>query len=157
MKYYIKQLNEYKATVDYSKIYEYKVENNEVFITKYIGKETNVTIPNEIEDKPVTVIGTFAFNNCDNLKSIKLPIGIEILNFGAFNGCTNLESIIIPKSLNSIKTYAFRDCLHLKNLEIHNPYMFIESDSFNNCPSLELENLDPLTQEILKKNRVELL
>ena len=41
--------------------FEYTIEHNQVTIIKYTGTSKDVTIPNEIENLPVTTIGIGAF------------------------------------------------------------------------------------------------
>lgn len=55
-------------------------------------------------------IGVQAFCKCQNLKSVELKEGVEIIKEGAFEKCELLESVIIPSSVNTIEEYAFYDC-----------------------------------------------
>ena len=59
-------------------------------IAKYIGNDSEVTIPREYQGKNITEIGESAFSN------------------------TNIESITIPGSIKEIGESAFYDCYDLK-------------------------------------------
>src|SRR6478609_4271367 len=54
-----------------------------VTITGYTGTSTEVTIPSEIEGKPVTVSGSSAMDNA-GLTSVTIPIGITRIESFAF-------------------------------------------------------------------------
>lgn len=76
--------------------YEYIEYVDHVQITKYLGSQTDVTIPSKINDKPVTFIG-------GNIISV----------FGK-----NLNTVIIPDTVTSIGNYAFGSCPNLSNITI---------------------------------------
>ena len=48
----------------------------------------------------VETIGQYAFTNCSNLKSIRLPESVTTIEPFAFYDCENLESIYIPGKVN---------------------------------------------------------
>lgn len=144
MKYYIKTLNEYKKDIDYSKIFKYKIKNNEVIITKYKGKETVVTVPDEIEGVTVTVIGEYAFYNCKNLKEITLSNSITEIDKSAFKSCINLTKINFPFSLTIIREHAFFFCKNLKEMNIPNSLTNIGYSAFYKCKNLNKDIKDIL-------------
>ncbi|MCI5884521.1 MAG: leucine-rich repeat domain-containing protein, partial [Clostridiales bacterium] len=81
--------------------FKYSVTGDEesgyaVTITGYTGSPTAVTIPNEIDKKPVTAIGDYAFNGCTTLESVTIPSGVKSIGSQAFYQCTSLASITIP-------------------------------------------------------------
>lgn len=57
--------------------------------------EGEINIPETIEELPVTVIGAYAFNECNFVKSIFIPESIESIEACAFYKCENLENITI--------------------------------------------------------------
>src|SRR5699024_4754966 len=63
--------------------FEWIVDGNEVMITGYNGNETDITIPEEIDGMPVTVIGDGVFAD------------------------KGLTSVILPTTLKEIGPYAF--------------------------------------------------
>ena len=141
--------------------YEYQsVDKKTISITRYKGKDAVVTIPAEIEGKSVTTIGPAAFEECRNLREVKIPDSVTVLDEYAFACCKNLENIIIPPNVTSIKamcfidceslaevnipdsvtdlgTYTFSDCISLKSIIIPPNVTFIGTSIFSGCESLE--------------------
>lgn len=87
------------AEIDTEKNYEYEVIDNEVYIVKYIGNDAEVVLPSKIAGYPVTVIGDYAFDGCDTLKSIVIPETVTRLGSCIIRG-TSVTSIIIPNNIN---------------------------------------------------------
>ena len=56
-------------------------------ITRYTGEDQNVVIPAEIDNKPVAVIGPFAFDSAQTLEILEIPEGVETVEVGAFWDC----------------------------------------------------------------------
>lgn len=56
--------------------YVYFAENSEATSLYYIGRKTNITVPQRLEGNPVTTIGETTFNYSD-ATSITFPDGIE--------------------------------------------------------------------------------
>ena len=107
------------------KEFEYDVlDNNTIEITGYIGYDSEITVPDTINNKVVSSIGyrsfsdsfrwdeittinfpsklknigEMAFWNCSNIKEITIPDGVETIGDGAFGG-TGLKTLFIPESV----------------------------------------------------------
>ena len=81
--------------------YEYSLlDNGTVEISKYIGSDKEITIPDTIDGKKVTSIGNYVFENCIGLESITIPENITNIEHMAFHYCTNLESINVDVNNN---------------------------------------------------------
>ena len=122
---------------------------------------TSVTIPNS-----VTSIGYAAFDECTNLKELRIEDGGTILdlgynstNKGLFYDCpletlylgrdlsyyTNspfyniktLKNVTISNSVTSIENYAFYGCSGLTSVTIPNSVTSIGSDAFYKCSNLK--------------------
>ena len=78
-----------------------------VTITRYTGSGGNVTIPAEINGKPVTSIGDLAFSH-DQLTSVTIPNSVTTIGEAAFSG-NQLTSVTIPNSVTTIGIHAFVD------------------------------------------------
>ena len=123
------------ATYD---IYTYAVSSdNKVTITdcKESAKGA-ITIPSEIDGKPVTRIGGDAFRDCTGLTSITIPNSVTSIGGEAFRGCTGLTSITIPNSVTSIGTWAFNGCTGLTSITIPNSVTSIGVGAFEGCTGL---------------------
>lgn len=97
-------------------VFEYKVEDGKAVITKYIGKETDVEIPQMIDNYTVCAIGESAFQNCD-VQSVTIPNTVRLIDWFAFAGCTSLKTITIPSSVTRVEYGAFDYCS--KSMKIH--------------------------------------
>jgi hypothetical protein len=95
-----------------------------------------LVIPEIIEDKVVTAIGSFAFMHCTSLASIIIPDSVTSIGSYAFYECTSLVSITLPASLTSIGHRAFFNCTSLTNISIPDGVTSIEDWAFYRCTSL---------------------
>ncbi len=77
------------------------------------GISGSIVLPNTL-----TSIGSSAFFNCGNLKTVTFEENSKLENIGysAFDGCIGLESITIPSSVTSIGGSAFYNCSKLMNV-----------------------------------------
>ena len=106
-------------------------DTNTITITEYVGTNTVVIIPTNINnllvtgigdgENPnftpslasitipgsVTNIGALAFLSCNNLSNVTIPNNVTSIGFGAFLACTSLASVTNGNSLSSIADYAF--------------------------------------------------
>lgn len=78
-------------------------------------------------------ISPFAFDECDNLKTIEFSENSELSSIGegAFS-CSSLEKISIPNHVKCIKEETFSECKHLKSIEFsdNSELVSIESKAF---------------------------
>ncbi|GIP30805.1 hypothetical protein J2TS4_00150 [Paenibacillus sp. J2TS4] len=81
--------------------------NEYAVITKYTGNETELTIPDTLDGKPVKEIGRQAFYE-KGLESVNIPDSVTSLGEGAFRN-NQLESVNIPDSVTSLGEGAFRN------------------------------------------------
>lgn len=123
--------------------YEYTVlEDGTVEITDYIGDDTELVIPEEIDGKIVTVIGEYAFAFCETLIEIRIPDSVEVIDDHGFWGCYNLASVTIPDSVMKIGNKAFDVCERLINATIGKGVRTIGEEPFCNCISLKSISVD---------------
>jgi len=78
-------------------------------------------------------IGTYVFENCKSLKSVKFDCTLENLSKGIFSNCTALTDVVIPEGTAGIKDYAFNNCSALVNLAIPVSVTSIGAYAFNGC------------------------
>lgn len=86
-----------------------------------------------------------AFNELENLKSVKLPSGVKYIGDYAFAGCTKLSDINIPSTVRSIGECAFAYCENLKEITIPAKVTKLGVAAFDECTMLEkITILNPL-------------
>lgn len=81
-----------------------------------------------------TRIGSYAFYNFSNLKSVGCPETVTDIESYAFESC-GLQQIAFPSSLEVIGDYAFSGS-SLQSVDIPNGVAYVGSYSFRNCKSL---------------------
>ena len=87
--------------------YDFREFFDHVEIMRYGGWRSCVTVPAEINGKPVTVIGCEAFKDCEFVRLVKLPGNIKHILWDAFDGCTGLKEIRAEGTFESIAKRAF--------------------------------------------------
>ncbi len=150
---------------DDNEMQEYKYvinkESNSITITKYLGDNATVWIPEEIGGYTVTAIGdkcfqkqsltsvcipetvrtigNNAFQDCKNLTSVNFlgaPYTITVGN-NAFQNCPKLKTINLPAA-KTIGNFAFEGCTSLEKLVLEYGTESIGEYCFNGCSSLTL-------------------
>ena len=91
----------------------------------------------------VTIIGSYAFRNCNSLVYITLPNSIISIGERAFANCTNLASITIPPNVTSIGSGAFYNCTGLTGVYISDlvQWCALSFDNFEANPLAYAKNL----------------
>lgn len=158
--YTIYEMRKQESSVEY-KDFDIETSDGEIMVKYYNGKDEEVVIPEEINDKKVTsiaswafahndtitsviipdniqVIGDFTFSKCTSLKNVTLSNSIDEIHIDTFSSCEALESIKIPNSVIAIGNGAFRFCTSLKSIEIPNSVTKIDEDAFLGCDSLTI-------------------
>jgi hypothetical protein len=118
--------------------FKFKADNGKVTITGYTGTATDVRIPATIKGMPVTAIGSGAFEERDDLRSIQLPNNLISIGVFAFGRCTGLTEITIPPHVQAIGGFAFAWCDNITKITITNPpvLMYIAINAFALCQNL---------------------
>ena len=121
------------GTYEHLTYYKY---TDHIVIGRCDDSATEVVIPEEIEGLPVTEIGSGAFNECVNLKSVVMPDSVKLLGANAFAYCENLESITLSNSIETILFGTFVKCSNLKSISIPDSVTYIGMTAFEDCSSL---------------------
>lgn len=120
--------------------YNISVEDKEANILKYLGDDEEVTIPSKVayngEECDITYICGYAFEQCANLKVVKIPDGDIKLFCNAFYGCLALEVVYIGKDVSGL-VYAINRCYNLHTAIFEEGATKISNRFFLECPSLK--------------------
>ena len=153
--------------------FEYKVGEDGVHITKYLGNDVVVIVPSEIEGTKVTVINERAFTNCDKMVFLSIPYSVQRIENDAFAGCINLNNIAggdlvtelgegvyrstrileaqIPEGQQEIGYAMFYDCPYLTSAYLPEGLKAIGEVAFAECSNL-IELRIPYTVERIASN-----
>ncbi|MCR5694652.1 MAG: leucine-rich repeat protein [Clostridia bacterium] len=82
-------------------------------ISSYTGEYGEPVIPDEINGKTVTVVGSGAFSGRTDVTRVTLPLQLVTIKDNSFSGCESLAAITIPDSVTEIEEGAFRDAIAL--------------------------------------------
>ena len=116
------------VTPNDSSEFVYEEKDGSITIKGYKGSSTTVNIPPEIDGKPVTVIGEYAFdgfeendgsvqngksykdNNINTITSIHIPGSVKSIEKGAFTNCFSLTELTFAEGVESLEEGAFACC-----------------------------------------------
>lgn len=113
-----------------SGIYKYKVSNGEAIITDCDTSATGaINIPSTLDEYPVTGIGSYAFQYCNNLTGVTIPNGVTEIGSYAFEYCTALTNVTIGKNVTTIGYSAFYNCISLISITVSENSNYYCSDN----------------------------
>lgn len=138
-----------KPTEEIRSNFEYDILSDDtVIITKYLGDETLVFVPEMLGGKAVSTIGEGAFQGNDSIEQIVLPQRLEVIQSQAFKACPSLQYVVIGTELKSIGQDAFSYCSSLKELRLPEGMIVIDFCICAYCPSLERVVIPQSMEEI---------
>lgn len=113
-------------------------DNDEVVITDCSDSidESTISIPDKIDEHPVTMIYEFAFCGLENTKTINIPDGVKVIGAEAFAWSNNLQTINIPTSVTTIDAAAFAGNNKLQSITIPNSVTELGVGAFILCENL---------------------
>jgi len=82
---------------------------------------TSITIPADINGRPVVAIASKGFINCTGLRTVIIPDSVKRIDSEGFKGSTSLVSVLIPASVGRIDAGAFSGCTSLMTVYIARP------------------------------------
>ncbi len=111
--------------------WEYSVDNGQATLTAYLGSDSEVTTPSEIDGCPVTALSrTFYQNN--TITKVVVSEGVETIgNFiCTFESCSNLVEVQLPDSLKTLSGGVFKRSYNLKKVNLPKNLVHIGGDCF---------------------------
>lgn len=116
--------------------FEFIETSNGIIITKYIGTDTDVSIPETLRDKTIVALDENAFAGNSTVENVTVLSKAVSIGASCFEGCSNLRSISLPETIETIGLNAFKDCVALKDFVMPDHTNVIEDHAFENCSSL---------------------
>lgn len=99
--------------------YKYVVlDDAEIRIEKAVTDNADLSIPAEIEGKPVMALAADSFSDLESVASIKMPDSIVAIGYSAFRNCRRLESIEFPSELAKFDSGWLRGCQKLAHMKL---------------------------------------
>lgn len=129
--------------------FSYAVYEDHVELLKYLKEEKDVTIPETLMGKPVTVIREDCFRLMD-VSSVSLSSHVAEIKKYAFASCYELEYVTGDADVEYIGEFAFTNCRKLKTVEIGKHIKHIEKYAFYKCEKLESIGEQPYLEGIGK-------
>ncbi|MGN0566215.1 MAG: leucine-rich repeat protein [Candidatus Limousia pullorum] len=127
-------------------VWEYEAEGDSVRIINYKGTDTNVVIPETIDGKEVSSIGSMntstsvfkeAYDKGIMIESVETPDTVVLINQHAFRGIASLKTVKLSQNLTEIRTSAFLDCSSLEKIDIPATVTEIGNNAFIGCEALK--------------------
>jgi hypothetical protein len=85
------------------------------------------------------------------IEKITIPSGVTEIRRFAFEACNNLKSVVIKGPVAQIDDNAFRDCAALKTIEFPAGIKKIGKDAFKGCTALKTINVPAKKADYYKK------
>lgn len=117
--------------------YVFDVFKDYVVLADYIGKEANITLPEEYKNKQVKSIGDYAVSSNDILESVYIPSNIVHIGQFAFSNCENLKEVKFEKGVVEINNNAFENDDKLTSVKLPDSLVSLGGCCFNDCDKLE--------------------
>ena len=142
---------------------QYKIENGTLL--SYLGNSPNINIPQGVTriakgafqnnkdiiriviNDELEEIGSWAFADCTNLKTIVFPEKKMLLRDKCFYKCISLEDINLPL-VTSIAPGLFQYCRSLKTVNIPNTVKRICMAAFKKCDTLQSIRIPASVKEV---------
>ena len=140
--------NKSEPEIEYSPLSEFEYKDNDnggdpelsptggIVITKYIGSDSIVRIPQTIDGKPVDEIGACAFQDCNTISDVIIPDTVKTIGYEAFFK-SSIQTIIIPDTVKTMGRFAFYKCEKLEKVTLGTGLTVIPASAFNDCTALK--------------------
>lgn len=115
-------------------------DGSTVTITKWTGSGSEIEVPETLDGKTVTVIGTWAFAQIESITKVTLPDTVTEIGDSAFNSCTALADVVLPSGLKKIGSTAFGSC-GITEITIPDGVESIGGNAFSSCAQLADVNI----------------
>lgn len=101
----------------------------------------DLVIPDFIAGYPVVKIASYAFYQCESIRSLTIPASVTSIGMRAFGDCRKLKSVNIPDGITSIGPYTFAYCEALTSITLPEGVIEIGESAFQGCTTLNEPHL----------------
>ena len=107
-------------------------------LSKYLGDDEIVVIPETVNGKAITRLGAYVFANDyhPNVKAVKLSDSIKTIDDSAFALNQSLEIVIFGKALEKVGLGAFQASENIHSIIVNDNLITVEGLAFCGCTSL---------------------
>ena len=98
-------------------LFLYEKIGEEIRLVKWTGEIPHVSVPEQVDGKPVTSLDAYAFSG-GRYESIALPGTIRTIGRYAFYNCHHLKSFSFYTSMEDVGAGAFTGCRNVERLEV---------------------------------------
>ncbi len=102
----------------------------------YEGDATELVIPDNISNKPVTAIQPEVFKGNSTLQTLTIGSNVTDIGESAFEDCDALTAVVLPNSVEYVHARAFRGCDNLMSFTIGTGFEHHDDNFFADCPKL---------------------
>ena len=120
--------------------------DNDAWIIGYEGEEKDVDIPIKVWGHNVTGVGLDCFLRSD-IESVSIPEAVTLIGPGAFQECKNLKNIKLPLSLEKIGILAFWKS-GIESIELPENVKEIGEEAFGRSALKEITGLERIEYNI---------
>ena len=100
----------------------------------WFGEREKITAA--VVKEGVRNVGTYAFYDCQSLRTVSLAGSVTAIGKGAFRDCVRLDGAALPPQVTVIETETFANCRHLSDLTVPEGLLAVGEYAFMNCSSL---------------------
>ncbi len=104
-------------------------------LTKFIGSETNVIIPSKVNGVEVKTVALMAFQGT-SIESVVVPDSVTLIEDYAFDRCDNLKSIIFGKGVTVLKANTVTYCRSLESVTFMGEVEKVYPEAFTHIKSV---------------------
>ena len=104
----------------------------------------------------VEYIGAYAFQDCENLKTVQMANSVKEIGSLAFYLCEKLQNITLSDNIKVLKSHTFSDCKNLTKIELPKNLEEIEVRAFYKCNLKEItlpKNLEKMGNDVFGQNK----
>ena len=118
----------------------------------YAGEITipsTVTIPGTNLTYTVSKVGVNAFNGCNLMTSVEIPLTITTIEKRIFDGCNSLKEVVLPNSIKRIPANLNIESSAIKNIHVPSSVTWIGLYAITECDNVIIEdgNTDLVLQD----------